>query len=705
MSTYNFIDVTQVAANDLPAEALQLNGEYLEDVIPGYRTLAVSGREALAKELSSFTTGIRNGSTLQSTRFPDRVITVKYQLIAASAEAYREAYNLLAGLLTLDDSELVFNDEPDKFFIGTCSSISIPDAGRNAVTGTIEFTCNDPFKYSIEEHVATPTGAGGVYTWKDDFLTEKYTEGAADADADEVTELIETPSGTYAAYAIGQVLTHKVSDAAVEVTGEDAADFVFGTDYVLDTATNTVYLMADMLADDVQLDGWTYHTADDLLAENTAQFVINYNGTSPAHPELIVDFDDGTENADDGTIENDACGYVAFINEDKRIIQIGDPNEDDVETTRVSGKTTRYTNWNKGKGTGYWASSTIKHHGTGYALGSMGYATWKHASKTGGNKTTKVKGKRKVTVYTNPGSVKFYRPLHYRNSGQAKAPSGEWYGPTIYCKLPNDSAGNSGAKNFTFTWEQLFATTNNKQRGRFDVALVHNDNGTRTVVAAVLISKASDGANAIIHHYVNDTLIEGIDTSVNVQQYNTRFGFSQKLFKKVRDKQGETKKWKKNHKKKKKYKWVYNGWSKPDRVSTIVKNGQTITFDIAGIKHIYRDSTITDTYVNEVFITFGARSGHSAVRFNGLHTAKFFNRTPEVDADIKNTFSIGDEMIADCRDGSITLNNRDVPSLGALGNDWETFALQKGVNNIMVTWSSWATGKPSASIKYREVFI
>ena len=689
---YNFIDVTQVATNDLPAEALKLNGEFLENVIPGYRTLAVTGREALAKNLTSFTTGIRNGSTLQSTRFPDRIITITYQLITSSAEAYREAYNLLAGLLTLDDSELIFNDEQDKFFIGTCSNISIPDGGRNAVTGTIEFTCNDPFKYSMTEYTATPTGDGGIYTWKDDFLTEKYTEGSADSDADKTTALIDSPSGAYSAYAIGQVLTHKVSDAAVEVNGEDAANFVFGTDYVLDTATNTVYLMANMIAEDVHLDGWTYHTTDDLTAENMAQFAISYNGTAPAFPELIADFNAGTEESD-GTIGSDACGYVAFIDDDKQIIQIGNPNEEDEEEAAVSGVTSRYTNWSSKKGTGYWTGTSTKHHGTDSALGYLGYATWKHANKAGGNKSKE------------PGSVQFFRPSEYRTSGQARIASGKWYGPTIMCALPNDSAGNSGAKNFTFTWEQLFATTNNKQQGRFDVALVNNTNGVRTIVAAVLINKAADGSDATICHYVNDAYISGINTNVNAQQYNTSFGFSQKLMKKIRDKKGETKKWKKKHKGKKKYKWVYNGWSRPDRVSTIEKNGQTITFDIAGVKHTYRDSAITNTFVNEIYITFGARSGHNAVAFNGIQNAKFFNKTPEIDVDIKNTFGIGDEMIADCRDGSITLNNKEMPSLGALGNDWETFALNKGVNNILATWSSWATGKPTCSIKYREVYI
>ena len=46
---YNFIDVNEVSEGVvLPSEALQINGEFIENLIPGYRTLNVSGREALS---------------------------------------------------------------------------------------------------------------------------------------------------------------------------------------------------------------------------------------------------------------------------------------------------------------------------------------------------------------------------------------------------------------------------------------------------------------------------------------------------------------------------------------------------------------------------------------------------------------------------------------------------------------------------------
>lgn len=152
---YNFIDTTEVSeVAYLPSEALKINGQFIENLIQGYRTLNVTGREALTAELDYFETGIRDGSKLKSKRYPARTITVTYQLIAESNEAFREAYNQLGRILNVEDAELIFNDEPDKFFVGTPETIGAVPPGRNAVTGEFEILCLDPFKYSVAEYEA-----------------------------------------------------------------------------------------------------------------------------------------------------------------------------------------------------------------------------------------------------------------------------------------------------------------------------------------------------------------------------------------------------------------------------------------------------------------------------------------------------------------------------------------------------------------------
>ena len=42
---YDFIDITESqTGNDIPSEAINVNGEYIEEHLPGYRTLYTEAR-------------------------------------------------------------------------------------------------------------------------------------------------------------------------------------------------------------------------------------------------------------------------------------------------------------------------------------------------------------------------------------------------------------------------------------------------------------------------------------------------------------------------------------------------------------------------------------------------------------------------------------------------------------------------------------
>lgn len=149
---YEFIDTTQVQnASSLPAEAVKFNGVWLDQKVPGFRTLHVSGRELIECEIADDQMGSMDGTQYQYKRYPSRTITVTYQLIAESDTAFREAYNQLNGLLDAEQAELLFNDETDKYFIATKASNSEVSPGMNHVTGDICFYCTDPRKYSTTE--------------------------------------------------------------------------------------------------------------------------------------------------------------------------------------------------------------------------------------------------------------------------------------------------------------------------------------------------------------------------------------------------------------------------------------------------------------------------------------------------------------------------------------------------------------------------
>ena len=69
---YSFTDTTeQPGAQGRPAEAMSYNGVYLEDVIPGYRTLHVRGRELSTSELILLDSH-GDGARYRRSRIPSR---------------------------------------------------------------------------------------------------------------------------------------------------------------------------------------------------------------------------------------------------------------------------------------------------------------------------------------------------------------------------------------------------------------------------------------------------------------------------------------------------------------------------------------------------------------------------------------------------------------------------------------------------------
>lgn len=97
---YTFVDTIESPDGvSLPSEALNFNGEYLENLVPGYQTLYVSGREVMESEVKSYEAGISDGSRYQRKRYPSRVITVGYRLVAKDNAAFRSAYNRLNPIL------------------------------------------------------------------------------------------------------------------------------------------------------------------------------------------------------------------------------------------------------------------------------------------------------------------------------------------------------------------------------------------------------------------------------------------------------------------------------------------------------------------------------------------------------------------------------------------------------------------------------
>lgn len=149
---YDFVDTGEVGSeNSLPSEALQIDGEYIENLIDGYRTLYVSGRELLESEITDREIDRISGSEYLESRNTTRNITVGYQLLCKTTREFRDKFNKISSILSKEQVKLIFADEPDKYFIGTKSSVGDVEPGRMNVKGEFTFYCCDPCKYSSAE--------------------------------------------------------------------------------------------------------------------------------------------------------------------------------------------------------------------------------------------------------------------------------------------------------------------------------------------------------------------------------------------------------------------------------------------------------------------------------------------------------------------------------------------------------------------------
>ncbi|CAK7008628.1 MAG: hypothetical protein EUB_01604 [Eubacterium sp.] len=137
----------------LPECAVKVNGQYLERTIVGYRTSSVSGRNELSSDLFEKTIGDTGPTKYLYKKDKTRDILVQFALVADTRFEHEKLFNELKGVLHVDNSKFVFDDEPDVYYIGTVRDVTcrrVDSSGSDAIAsvGEIAIHCSDPYKYS-----------------------------------------------------------------------------------------------------------------------------------------------------------------------------------------------------------------------------------------------------------------------------------------------------------------------------------------------------------------------------------------------------------------------------------------------------------------------------------------------------------------------------------------------------------------------------
>lgn len=133
----------------IPSEALKIDGKYLEGLIDGYQTLTVDGRESIDQDLDVAAKLFLPGDEYFGRRQKSRTITIKFRLKASSAVELQSKIDKLKGLVSFEDKQISFEDDPNKSYIATLKTFEDPPPGKLTVVGSFTLYCKDPRKLAV----------------------------------------------------------------------------------------------------------------------------------------------------------------------------------------------------------------------------------------------------------------------------------------------------------------------------------------------------------------------------------------------------------------------------------------------------------------------------------------------------------------------------------------------------------------------------
>ena len=154
--------VDYISKLPLTKASMTFNGERLEKSIPGYRTIEANGRDSMQQDLEEIDSKVADGTIFRSKKVLARDIEVTFVLIRETPEDLHKAYNKLKGLLfSYKEAKIIFNDEPDVYYIGTVTNIDSENIVMiNDSQGTFTIHCSDPFKYGLNLISVEPDSNG-----------------------------------------------------------------------------------------------------------------------------------------------------------------------------------------------------------------------------------------------------------------------------------------------------------------------------------------------------------------------------------------------------------------------------------------------------------------------------------------------------------------------------------------------------------------
>lgn len=697
---YNFIDVNEVSESViLPSEALQINGKYIENLIPGYRTLRVEGREALSPDVVTHDIGMRDGSQLKSKRYPERIITVTYQLKAATNEEFREAYNKLGSILNVTDAELIFNDEQDKFFIGTPCVIGSVTGGTNSVVGQIEFLCVDPFKYSVIEYEAIPNledgsvsiDYNGTYKAFPTLEADFYKENEISEDGEDINAFTEGGDCGFVAFfnedeKIIQLGDPEEYGAELFSQSQMLINQVFNSPLSWGSAAQTMWMSnganispsTSVQAGAVAMGAASYTRPEGFITE---AYLLGYISTTDVpHFNYTIH-----ARATERTANTVKVTFTITTAMEKSTNYFGTKRGLKGRIT-VNGSSVEFTIKKESE---YWRGNSAHKVTKSLVVEDLAVNTTilddikftvertDDLGKAGTCSDVKCKAF-EIASYVAPEINEYFlAPLSYGSYLKV------WHGPTITRTIPADKAGEIGAQDFEMSCKVKFGFEYS-EGSSYSQALgclsIYLRDASGNIVACVRFEKTKAGNSAQLSCGIGNKAAKKQTFDVIREPAPGSAFVDQTVFNVTIAKESDMFDFKVSHK---------NSSGK-----TVWLKSSQISLGLAVSK------------VASVTFMFEQYSATPAMDM-GLYSVKFRKHNCDTYKDVPNKFSANDVLEADCKSGDIFLNGIPRPDLGALGNNWEEFYLTPGLNQIGVAFSDWVDKDyaPTFKVRYREVFL
>lgn len=740
------------------------DGFYLEDEIEGYTTIDVTGRESISREVETNTIGSRDGELYKNKRYEPRTITVSFVIEGADSTDLLSKLDHLNYILDHDEMIVVFDDEPDKYYMGTPNgspSISIATPGGSdfgVASGSFDITCHDPFKYSVQEFIYdfeidddpnyrwARVNYDGTYESHPTFETLFYTGDSV------VDEDPNSPTGYIENYEFDDEIASNYDGSENMVVGNDAdcnyVAFFDDDDHIMqfgnpDTSIDSedVEPMTTLEDQDFTNSGcysanvksrWLSNQVPPNVLPNNyiaqgafgmkyKEYTVTQNNVSTSATLLSAKAGSGspaikyTVSAVASDRQEDRVKMVVTVKWSKAkgawkkgsltagigLHDTSDPytHSDLITKSIFSNKT-----WTS-KNAATSGSITITFMLTGLSASTSQVHFAFHVSRSGGSSGTlgwTVCNKMPIPTYLPPQSGSCF----LSGSTFGSPLSGKHYGPTITRFL------TAGCNKFEFNSDMYFAAgsaeTSKLQQGAFGCYIVTGSsisgttiNDPKVLAGFTIYDDDASSLNGAVQYLINGTKYssdENINLDYYVKETQTVNSGSKTTYTKGKTTITEAAYKKLSKKKKSGYKKVVtttyttktvNKGDNRLRHFSISKDANNIVISLDRLNGIKCPIDPTLASMNAYAIVIGVfkNANYPELDWMGIRNAQFIKYNTDTLEEAPNQFGAGDILVIDTENNSVVLNNESVPSIGALGNDWENMYLIPGVNTYSATCS------------------